>query len=109
MESKGVEVDVTAPPGPSAGEAVQAVSRLLVNALASEGPDAARRELAKEIRRAFSIDRALVISLAEREGRATVIANDPPNRDARVSIAIGELGAVSVLLKGALMTIHIRG
>ncbi len=109
MESKGVEVGATVPPRPSAGEAVQAVSRLLVNALQSEGPDAVRRELAKEIRRAFSIDRALVISLAEREGRATVIAEDPPERDRRVSIAIAELGAVAELVDGGLMNMQVTG
>ena len=96
-------------PAPNAGEAVQAVSRLLVNALESEGPDAVRRHLAHEIRGAFGIDRALVIALAEREGRATVIANDPPEADQRSSIALGELSAVSDLVEGGLLHMQVSG
>src|SRR4051794_854364 len=96
-------------PAPNAGEAVQAVSRLLVNALESEGPDAVRRHLAQEIRRAFTIDRTLVVSLAEREGRATVIANDPPEEAPKGSIALGELSAISDLVKGGLLHMQVAG
>ena len=96
-------------PAPNAGEAVQAVSRLLVNALESEGPDAVRRHLAHEIRGAFGIDRALVISLAEREGRAMVIANDPPEAGQKGSIALGELSAVSDLVEGGLLHMQVSG
>ncbi len=47
---------------------------MLVSGLESEGPEAVRRNLIAEIRRAFAVEVVLMVELAEREARATVIA-----------------------------------
>ena len=70
-------------PVPDAGEAVQAVSRMLLGALESEGPDAVRDHLTAQIRSRLAVERVLVVALAEREGRATVMAAEPSRHGRR--------------------------
>ena len=82
---------------------------MLVSGLECEGPEAVRRNLIAEIRRAFAVEVVLMVELAEREARATVIAAEPPEAERKGSIALDELSAVSDLVDGRLVPLQLTG
>ena len=60
-----------------AGEAMHAVSRLLGSAIDAGGPSAVADILVTEARRFFRVSRAILLSVAELEGRSSVAAMSP--------------------------------
>jgi diguanylate cyclase (GGDEF)-like protein len=82
-----------------AGEAMHAVSRLLGTAIDAGGPSAVAESLVNEARRFFCTRSAILLSVAELEGRLEVAAASPSGtlRDALVPLT--ELAPLAQLLR----------
>ncbi|HYP47014.1 MAG TPA: GAF domain-containing protein, partial [Thermoleophilaceae bacterium] len=82
------------------GEAMHAVSRLLGTAVEAGGPRALTDRLVREARHYFRVDTAMLLTLAEVEGGATLTAVDPPSPGARQTLSsLTELGPLFELLR----------
>ena len=80
-----------------AGEAMHAVSRLLDTASGTGGPSAVAERLVREARAFFRVDRAILLSVAELEGRLEVAAMEPPGKPRESFLALSDLPPLAVL------------
>ena len=81
-----------------AGEAMQAVSRLLETAIDAGGPSAVADTLVGEARRFFRARSTILLSIAELEGRVAVAAISPAGAPRDGFISLSELAPLAQLL-----------
>jgi diguanylate cyclase (GGDEF)-like protein len=85
----------------SAGEAMHAVSRLLRGGSGAEGPAAVGDQLVREARSFFRVDRALLLTVSELEGRVEVVAMEPDGPRPDDLLAIVDLPPVAEVIDQA--------
>ena len=81
-----------------AGEAMHAVSRLLGSAIEAEGPAAVATTLVDEARAFFRVSTAVLLSVAELEGRVDVAAMAPAVGRHNGSLPLADLPSVAALV-----------
>ena len=77
---------------------MHAVSRLLGSATGAEGPAAVAETLVREARSFFRVSRAILLTVAELEGRVAVTAMDPAGGSREGLVPLAELPPVATLL-----------
>jgi diguanylate cyclase (GGDEF)-like protein/putative nucleotidyltransferase with HDIG domain len=84
----------------AASDALHRISRLLLTALDSEGPDTVRARLVAEVCEFLDTDRGVLLALAEQEGRVELVGAEPAGPLPEGSLAVGDLPAVKELIDG---------
>jgi diguanylate cyclase (GGDEF)-like protein len=92
-----------------AGEAMHAVSRLLGTAIDAGGPSAVAETLVTEARRFFRVGRAILLSVAELEGRLEVTAMSPSGGPPEDVIPLTDMGPVAQLLRSREPALRVAG
>jgi diguanylate cyclase (GGDEF)-like protein len=92
-----------------AGEAMQAVSRLLGTAIDAGGPSAVAETLVSEARRFFRARSTILLSVAELEGRLEVAAISPAGAPPEGFIPLAELASLAQLLRSREPALRLAG
>ena len=80
-------------------EAMHAVTRLLSSAADLKAPDAVRARLVDEAREFFGVSRAVLLSVAGREGRVQALSMSPAAAQPRGSLAVAQFSVLQSLLE----------